>query len=117
MQEGILDITVQQRGAVAVFAVVGEVDMASAPDLVDRVREALRRGQRRLCIDLTEVTHLDSSGIAALVNVRRYTIRALGSLVLVCPEGRVLDVLELTGLARYFQIARSRAHALHVLEH
>jgi anti-sigma B factor antagonist len=115
MHDGVLDITMKHADGVAVAILSGEVDMATAPAVVDRVRDVLRQGTTRVCIDLTDVLHLDSSGIAALVNVRRYTIRSDGSLVLVCPQGRLLELLELTGLARYFQIVRSRGDAMQVL--
>lgn len=101
-----------RAGDAVVVVAVGEVDMATAPMVVEPVRVALQAGERRLCIDLTACSHLDSSGIAALINIRRYTLRAQGSLGLVVPCGRIDDLLIFAGLERYFTISRSRDDAL-----
>ncbi len=115
MREGTLNITESEHDGVLLLVLSGEVDMATAPAVVERVRTALQRGTRRFCIDLDAVIHLDSSGIAALINVRRYAMRADGSLVLVCAGGPILEIFELTGIARYFRIEPRRDAALQAL--
>lgn len=116
MRFRILDIEVTEHPAgIVLLACRGELDLASAPELVDHARAAVRGGARRVCVDLTGIDHLDSAGIAALVNVRRYVIRALGSLVIVCPAGRIQRLLTVTGLEPYFDIEPSREEALHHL--
>ena len=115
MRVGPLDISEEEHDGVLLLVLAGEIDMATAPALVERVRTALQRGTRRFCIDLGGVVHLDSSGIAALVNVRRYAMRADGSLALVCAGGPILEVFELTGIARYFRIEAHRDAALQAL--
>jgi anti-sigma B factor antagonist len=50
---------------------VGDLDMVSAPKLVDAIRHALSRSPRRVVIDLGSVTFLDSCGCAALVRGER----------------------------------------------
>ena len=46
---------------------VGDLDMVSAPSLVDAIRQAVSHSPRRVVIDLGSVTFLDSCGCAALV--------------------------------------------------
>ena len=59
------------------------------------LRELVANGVRNLLLNLTGLTQLDSSGIAviikAYVRLRDYG----GELKLLCPCGRVLDVLTL----------------------
>ena len=54
-----------------VLRVAGEVDMATAPELEAHVRKALDRDEPTVLVDLTEVTFIDSSGIAALTGLHR----------------------------------------------
>ena len=55
-----------------VVFVTGEIDMESAPQL----RECLQSHVGRVVLDLSEVTFLDSSGIATLVAARRNALAA-----------------------------------------
>lgn len=54
-----------------VLRVAGEVDMATAPELEAHARKALDRDETDVLVDLTEVTFIDSSGIAALTGLHR----------------------------------------------
>ena len=91
-------MTVERReaGRRIVFAVTGEVDMASSPRLRAAVEAALDSGRRELCVDLRATTFMDSSGLHVLTDAHR---TAAGRLTIVCPPGAVRRVLDLTGLA------------------
>ncbi|WBB68940.1 STAS domain-containing protein [Micromonospora sp. WMMD812] len=78
---------------------VGELDMSTAPELnavIDRLTEA---GERRLLVDLTELTFCDSTGIAAFVRGDNHAAADGGWLRVTGASGRVERVLRLTGLA------------------
>jgi len=80
-------------------AVTGEIDMDSAERLDDAVGCALTMpGVRRVEIDLTEVTFMDSSGINVLVRCHAGAHRAGSSLVVTHPQPTVLRVLQITGV-------------------
>ena len=55
----------------AVVAVRGELDIATAPVLTGEVDRVLGRAIPGITVDLGSVTFLDSSGVAALLDVRR----------------------------------------------
>ncbi|GIJ09483.1 STAS domain-containing protein [Micromonospora andamanensis] len=77
----------------------GELDMISAPRLnavIDRLASA---GQRRLLIDLTELTFCDSTGIAVFVRGDNRAAAEGGWLRITGAVGRVARVLAVTGLA------------------
>jgi anti-anti-sigma factor len=80
----------------------GEVDMATSPKLVVAGREALRSGATRLSVNLTDVTFMDSSGLAALINLHRSAERAHGRLTVVCPEGPVRRLFAVSGTEAMF---------------
>ena len=88
----------------ATLRLSGDIDLATADDVVTRGANLLTRGEpgAALIVDLAEVTFLDSSGLSALVRLRR-AAEAQGSQVLLrdVPQ-RVAELLELSGLAEYF---------------
>ncbi len=82
------------------FEVEGEIDLSSAPALLDAVLcAALANDHRQVVIDLRHVTFIDSSGLAAVVEMRR-RLRDNGThLVVTGPSDPVRRIFEMTGLA------------------
>jgi anti-sigma B factor antagonist len=79
-------------------AVHGEVDVATAPQLSERLRDAIRSGARRIEVNLAACTFLDSSGLNVLVVAFRDAQSRGGDLVVVKASGSVASVLSITGL-------------------
>jgi anti-sigma B factor antagonist len=71
----------------------GELDMATAPGLLHWLTEKARS---RLIVDLSELTFMDSSGVAVMIQAKD---RLGDALVLSRPRSNVRRVFELTGLA------------------
>lgn len=83
---------------VAGVAVCGEVEIATAPALMEAVEEAIRGSSGPFVIDLGEVDFLDSAGIHCLVRARALLGREDRVLALMRPRANVRRVLELVGL-------------------
>jgi anti-anti-sigma factor len=80
-------------------SVAGEVDLATAPMLRDRLLTALRdQSPEVLVVDLAGVRLLDCSGIGALIGVRNAALQAGCQLRITDPQPIVRRVLEVTGL-------------------
>ena len=63
-------LTTTPRGSTVVVEVSGELDLHSAPRLMEAVDEAMReRGTELVVIDLSEVDFLGSSGLGVLANL------------------------------------------------
>ncbi len=62
-------VTVVFEGKVAVVAVEGDVDAASAPELKAELETLLSGGRQDFAIDMAEVRFMDSAGIATLVQL------------------------------------------------
>jgi anti-anti-sigma factor len=91
--------------AVARMVVVGEVDLATAHLLRDRVLDLLREQTPAVVdVDLAGVTFLDCTGISALVAVRA-ALRAGGRMRVSHPQPIVRQVLDMTGLLGIFTAA------------
>jgi anti-sigma B factor antagonist len=94
-----------------VIAVRGELDLATAPRLKWPLVDALDAGRRRLVVDLSDVSFMDSTALGVLIGVRR-ALRADARMAIVCTDRDVLRIFEISGLDVAFQIVRTRTQAL-----
>ena len=96
----------------AVVVASGEIDLCTAPALGEALEAAADQSDR-IIIDLTRVTFLDSSGMAAMVQaLNRDHHRQRGTLCLVGPSGLVLRALQVTDLTKLFPIYDSLDEAV-----
>ncbi|MBV8161264.1 MAG: STAS domain-containing protein [Acidimicrobiia bacterium] len=99
-----LRIEVADTTSPTTVVLAGELDLATA----GRVREALiaisNSGEHRVVVDMTNVTFIDSTGLAALVGPLKRFRSMNGQIVLRSPTPGVYKLLTLTGLTRVFTI-------------
>ncbi len=100
-----LDVT--QRDGWSVLAVGGEVDVATAPRLRERLIALVNDEQYQIVVDLVGVDFIDSTGLGVLIGALKRVRTHGGQLLLVCTERRILKVFEITGLDRVFQLVNS----------
>ena len=94
------------------LAVSGELDIATAPALRERLAAAVDSGVTRIVVDLRDVTFMDSVGLAAVVHARS-RLASGGRLALVVdPDSYAQLVLEITGMPRAFAIFGDREAAV-----
>jgi anti-sigma B factor antagonist len=105
-------IEVHHRGQHTVLAVGGELDLATAPTFRQAVTNAVAGGSRHLVVDLSGCDHIDSIGAGLLLGVLKRTRTVDGSLVVVCPDPRLLRVLELTELTTILRVVDRLDEAL-----
>ncbi len=84
--------------------VTGEVDMSNSQVLEDFLKDEIQSEPKDLCVNLSELSFIDSSGLAVLLNTRRLLLSFGRSLVLVSPSRLVMQLLEITGLDTVFEI-------------
>ena len=101
-----MDFTAQasDRDGWAVLTVHGEVDIATAPVLRERLHALLGEGQSHLVIDLDDVGFLDSTALGVLVGTLKRSRTDGGDVRLVCTQPRIRKVLEITRLDKSFEL-------------
>lgn len=82
----------------------GELDVAHAASVAARLA-AVAASQREIIVDLAGLQFIDSSGVAALVRVRKHARLAGGDLLLAAPQQQVLRVLTITRLIDSFSVS------------
>jgi anti-anti-sigma factor len=103
-------------GGASVIEAHGEIDISNVAELTNRIRNALDDGSRSLCLDLSGVTHLDSSGLSALIAANHDVAKLPGGkLALVLDPVRLRRIFQLRGLEALFLIADTREEALAAL--
>ena len=107
-----VEMEVPEAG-VRVIALRGELDVATVPafrDVLDPLAED--ETVELLCVDLVEVTFIDSTGLMALLNALRRMARRQARLVIACSNPTVLRLFEATRTDATFEIVATREQAL-----
>jgi anti-sigma B factor antagonist len=99
-----LSIGVTESSGSAVVTIAGEIDLASAPSLRERLSQCMDKGCRDITLEMSGVSFMDSSGIKALLAARGQLEEVDGRLTLSSPSRTVLRVLDVTGLSSVFAI-------------
>ncbi|MGQ0602741.1 MAG: STAS domain-containing protein [Anaerolineales bacterium] len=107
-----MQIATQEQGNVAVVAVNGRVDSATAPDLENALKKLVETEKTQIVLDLVDVEYMSSAGLRAMVSTLKSVKRVNGDLRVANPSPRVDEVLRLAGLTSIFSIYRSRDEAV-----
>jgi anti-sigma B factor antagonist len=94
-----------------VVHVQGQVDLYVAPDLKERLLDALERGDGRIVVDVTESTFLDSTALSTLFSAHRRARRRGGRVVLVNTSSEIARTLSITGLDAILDVVETLAEA------
>jgi anti-sigma B factor antagonist len=95
-------LDISQRTDRTHLAVAGEIDMDSAPQLLEAIVLAHETAGTDVTVDLREVTFMDSRGLAAMITAHRQLARDHARLRIVNPCPAVAAVLEITGVRSLF---------------
>jgi anti-sigma B factor antagonist len=100
------------EGDTVIFEVAGEMDMATAPELMTAV-DGVQDGASRVIVDLTETTFLDSASINSLVRLQRDLGERGVAFSVVSPYNAVVrKALEITNVIDQLGVVDSRTDAL-----
>ncbi|MBZ5536802.1 MAG: STAS domain-containing protein [Acidobacteriia bacterium] len=80
--------------------------------LRDTIRNLLARGEKKILLNLGDVTYIDSSGIGELVSSFTTTTNQGGQLKLLNLTKKVQDLLQITKLLTVFEVFTNEAEAL-----
>jgi anti-sigma B factor antagonist len=92
---------------------VGRLDIETTESFDHGIREAIARQPVRIVVDLRRVTHLDSSGISALILAQRAAGADGVEVCLVPGSSHAHRILLTTGVAERFRLLDDAADAEH----
>ncbi len=102
--EPVFDLEEAVEGDAIVVTVIGDVDLATAPRLRDRLEGAVGARPDRVIVDLSRMDFIDSVGLAVLIDVARTADARSTALVLRSPQRATRKILEISGLTGLFRV-------------
>ena len=102
----ILEITVHQGDEASAVRLRGRFNIDSSPSLRDELLVILHvQSPKAVIVDLTDVTYIDSSGIATLIEALKIARNRHRRLCLQGLQGRLRHLFQVTGVSALFETA------------
>jgi anti-sigma B factor antagonist len=102
---------VRHRDGIAVLAVAGEIDLATAPALEEAIASALAKDPAALVIELSAVTFMASAGLQILANTKEKLSKS-AEFAVVANGPATSRPIQLTGLHEIFSLYPTLEDAL-----
>jgi anti-anti-sigma factor len=99
-----LTVTVESVDDVPVIRAVGELEIATVPEMRAVVNEVSERRPRALVFDFRQISYIDSSGLGILVSAKKRLGADRGEVILITAQPAVLKALSLSGLDQIIRI-------------
>ena len=97
--------TTRQVDGVTVVDLSGRITLGEGSAILrDTIRDLLNRGQKKVLLNLGDVTYIDSSGIGELVSGFTTVTNQGGQLKLLNLTKKVHDLLQITKLYTVFEV-------------
>jgi anti-sigma B factor antagonist len=109
-----LQISMRESGDVTVVDLLGRSTISGKETelLGKHLRDLTATGKRKLLLNLTNLSQIDSSGVSIIVEMWVSLKRRGGELKLLSPRGRVLDVLQVFRLLNVIRSFEDEKEAL-----
>ena len=107
-----MNITQEKVFDVAACVLEGEVNINTSPELRKTCDILMKNGEKKVLIDLSGVTYIDSSGLATLIEMFQRLKKIGGKLRLSSMNEKVKNVFEITKLYKLFEVFDTREAAL-----
>lgn len=106
-------LTNRKVGDVTVIDAVGRITLGEgASTFRDAVRGLAASGDKKILLNLAQVSYIDSSGIGELVSAFTTVTNQGGQLKLLHLTKRIQDLLQITKLYTVFEVFDDEAHAV-----
>ncbi len=108
-----IKLNTRQVGDVTVLDLAGRITLdEGSSTLRDSLKELVTKGDKKILLNLGDVTYIDSSGIGELVSGFTTVTNSGGSLKLLGLNKRVKDLLQVTKLYTVFEAFEDEAEAV-----
>jgi anti-sigma B factor antagonist len=105
--------SIRQVDGITIVDCSGRITLGEGSVILrDAVRDLLAKGQKKILLNLGEVTYIDSSGIGELVSAFTTVRNQGGDLKLLNLTKKVHDLLQITKLYTVFDIKDDEATAI-----
>lgn len=110
-----MQIKQAEKSGVLVCYMSGEIDINTAPEVKKSFDKLINDKKEKLVINLKDVSYVDSSGLATLVEILK-GLRSYGGKLKLCNlSTKVKNLFEITKLEKLFDIAQDEEEAVQAL--
>ena len=107
-----MQINERKVDEVTILELSGEIDINTSPEVRKAFEQLIKEQRKKVLLNFTEVTYIDSSGLATLVEMLQRLKRFGGTLRLCGLSEKVRGLFEITKLDRLFSIFSSEEESL-----
>lgn len=108
-----MQLKIRNVDSVTVVDINGKITLGEGNVMLrDTIRNLLSRGEKKILLNLGDVTYIDSSGIGELVSSFTTTTNQGGRLKLLNLTKKVHDLLQITKLLTVFEVFSNEAEAV-----
>jgi anti-sigma B factor antagonist len=107
-----MQITDTARGDVLVCKVDGEINIDTSPQLRKTFGEYIGKNNKKIVIDFSGLTYIDSSGIATFIELFQRLKKIEGKFRICAMSPKVKSVFEVTKVLKLFEVFNSQEEAL-----
>jgi anti-sigma B factor antagonist len=105
-----MEFTSKNKGVHKIFELVGSLDIYSASKMKKEINTVVDEEEiDSLVLDMSKVTHMDSSGIALIANLQKKMKTGGSKFALLNVTNDIMAVLRLSSLDNFFTIYQSEA--------
>jgi len=96
----------------AIVSLEGEIDLHESPNVRESLRLLIDQKIHRIYVDMSQVTYIDSSGLAVLIDAMQRIASYGGKFGLIAIHPSVRIVLEIARLDQVFRLYPDRSTAV-----
>jgi anti-sigma B factor antagonist len=109
-----MQISERMSGDVVIVDVSGKITLGDGGDAIlkDKMGSLIQQGQKKVLLNLGEVSYVDSAGLGEIVQAYATVTKSGGALKLMNTTKRIKDLLSITKLLTVFECHENEADAI-----
>ncbi len=108
----VMDIHVIEENGIVIFSIKDDIDINTAPALKEALDSIVKEKAIKVIINLTNVTYMDSAGLATFIDFLKHVKDYGGHIKLSNMSSKIKDLFEVTKLESLFDIYEDQQDAI-----
>jgi len=107
-----MQINEKNTNGVTILVVDGDIDLNSSPTMRQKFDELIEKNISKIIINFQDVSYIDSSGLATVIEMLQRLKKSQGQLRLANLSEKLKNLFEITKIDKLFQMYSSEEEAL-----
>ena len=108
-------LTIREEGKVTIVELLSELDRLSVLSMKNQLTELVKKRRKKIILNFSNIDHINSTVVGALVGMRDTVKRRGGDLVLCCVTPQIRRTFDLIGASTILKIYDTEEDALEVI--